>query len=75
MKKLKCDCGSKMFYRSTNAMDNIVLTCNPPIHVSVYVCEKCGKRHEIRTQDFSSQHQTSQNVLIDDNTTIIVWKG
>jgi hypothetical protein len=49
--KLVCDCGCKKFRKSMDMMDNVVLTCNPPIQVSVYVCEKCGKRHTIHKQE------------------------
>ena len=53
-KILVCECGSKKFRKSMDAMDNVVLTCNPPIYVSVYICEKCSKRHTIRKQNFPS---------------------
>lgn len=73
-KKLKCECGSKKFYRSMNAMDNIVLTCYPPIHVSVYICEKCGKRHEVRKQEYPTAAK-SQEVVLDDFSSVVVSKG
>ena len=63
-KKLVCDCGSKKFYKSQNTMDNVVLTIDPPIQVSVYVCEKCGKRHTIHKQNFPTQ-PSSQEVWIE----------
>lgn len=62
--KLVCDCGCKKFTQSMDMMDNVVLTVNPPIQVSVYVCEKCGKRHTIHKQEHKSIPQASE-VIID----------
>ena len=61
--KLVCDCGCKKFTRSMNMMDNVVLTVNPPIQVSVYVCEKCGKRLTIHKREFLTQQ--ASEVIID----------
>lgn len=63
-KKLVCDCGCKKFTQSMNMMDNVVLTVDPPIQVSVYICEKCGKRHTIHRQETRVTQQASE-VIID----------
>jgi RNase P subunit RPR2 len=45
-KKLVCDkCGNTKW----NIVERLVLTSNPPIHVTVYKCSKCGNK--VRKED------------------------